>query len=187
MDRNGVHLEHVAIPPDAMDRTHTSTAGADIVQRAPTVTSTVLQLKTLHDRQLFTLTVTNNPSASATIASLSSALVAAQATASLLAVQNQQLQIASASAVASVQSAAQASASSVVASISSSAAVALASAEGAVSNANNMASVAMQSASAALASASAIEVCQPTAQARARWFIRGSSFLTDKSPRLGGG
>lgn len=161
MDGYGAREERDAMTMDAMDRTPPITAGVTSLLRAPAATGTVLYTTTLTERRQVTVIVEGNPSATASIASLSSALVAAQASASLLAQQNQQLQIASASAVASAQAAAQLSASSLAASISSSAAVALASAAGAVANANNAASAAMQSANAALASASVIQVSRP--------------------------
>lgn len=123
----------------------------------PASTSVPSRTAMLDERQIFiTITVTTGPAA--TISSLSSSLIAAQATISLLANEVQQLQLASVSAVASVQSAAAASAFSVVASVSSSAALALASASTLVANADAAAAEANRSADAAIANASSIQV-----------------------------
>lgn len=159
MDGNGVDEEHDAIPPDAMDRTPpiiaaavvvvtplpraTAETGAAAPRSHPTVTS---------ERARQVTVIIDADRSDTSISSLSSALVAAQASASLLAQQNQQLHVASASAVSSAQAAAQLSASSLVASLSSSASVALASAAGQVTSANMAASAALQTANSAMAS-----------------------------------
>lgn len=130
----------------------------------PTVTVTVTNAElcpdttAIQDRSLTVTIIQGSAPATSTIASLSSALAAAQASVSVLSEENRELEVASMSAVASAQAAAQSSASSLAASLSSSAAAALSSASGLVISANSVASAAMQSANAAVASASVLQV-----------------------------
>lgn len=143
---------------DTMRRAPPTIAGLNSVPLGTPLTGTPSQPTMIEERQI-TIAIGGNPAA--TISSLSSALAIAQASATVLAQQNQQLQIASVSAVASVQAVGQLSALSMVASVSSSAAIALASASVMVTNANAAASEAMQSANAARMNASAIQVSWP--------------------------
>ncbi|KAJ4423565.1 hypothetical protein N0V82_001731 [Gnomoniopsis sp. IMI 355080] len=111
----------------------------------------------LDDRQVSIVITVATVAGPPTITALSSSLLAAQRTISLLSSELQQAQLASVSAVASAQSAAAASALSTVASVSSSAALALASASSLVANANAAAVAASRSADAAIANASSIQ------------------------------
>lgn len=155
MDSHAVQEENLMGILDTMRRSPPTIAGLNSMPLGTPLTDITSQPTMVEERQI-TIAIGGNPAA--TISSLSSALAAAQASVTVLAQQNQQLQIASVSAVASVQAAAQLSAFSVLASVSSSAAVALASASAMVTNANAMALEAMRSADAARMNASAIQV-----------------------------
>ncbi|KAJ4396080.1 hypothetical protein N0V93_000297 [Gnomoniopsis smithogilvyi] len=142
---------------DAMLEPSPAPTMVDATFPGPASTSAPSPEALLDKRQIIiTITVTtSNPSA--TISSLSSSLISAQRSISLLASELQQVQLASVSAVTSAQSAAAASALSTIASVSSSAALALASASTLVANANAAAVAASRSADAAIANASTIQ------------------------------